>query len=1502
MAAPPSPALAPFHPLIRDWFAARLGEPTDVQRRAWPAIASGAHVLVTAPTGSGKTLTAFLWALHQFLTGAWATGGTRVLYVSPLKALNNDIQRNLLAPLAELRALAAAQGLCFPELQVLTRSGDTPPAGRRRMLRRPPEILITTPESLNLLLGSPRARETLAGVRTVILDEIHAVAAAKRGTHLITAVERLARLAGAAGGADPQRVALSATVRPVERVAAFVGGYRRAAGAVPSTSEGAAELIGAAPAGGTVFGAAAPGYAPRPVTIVRSGESKRLELEVRAVPEAEEGESLWAALAGELKGIARRNRSTLVFVNSRRLAEKLSRLMNEGEPRELAYAHHGSLSREVRLAVEQRLKEGLLPAVIATNSLELGIDVGDLDEVVLVQTPFSVASGLQRIGRAGHSVGRVSRGLLFPTHGLDGLDAAVMAPAILAQEIEELQPPLCPLDVLAQVILAMAGLEPWDVDELFAELRCAWPFHTLGRAQFDRVLEMLAGRYADSRIRELRPRVYLDREAGRVRGREGALLLVLQAGGTIPDRGYLELRVRGAGSRIGELDEEFVWERRVGDTFTLGNQSWRIAHIGDREVEVVPWEGPLNTLPFWRAERQSRDFRFCERIGLLLERWGGRLEDPAFAAELRGSGRLTEPARERLTAFLARQQAACGGLLPHRRRLLIEYSAGPPAAGGPGEGAAPHRVFLHNLWGRRVNEPLALLLAALWAERTGQTLEVFVDDHCLLLLLPPEADAAELLRGAASAAMERLLRRRLEGSGLFGARFRENAGRALLLPRSGFRRRVPLWLTRMRSRRLLEAVSRYPDFPILEETWRTCLQDEFDLPALRALLDEVLGGEIRLEEVRTARPSPFAEGLIWTQVNQHLYAGDEGRSASPSALSTDIIRQAALSAQLRPPLDLRTMEAFQARLQRLEPGYAPRDADDLLDWVRERLFIPEPEWVALLAAMERDAVPTAAGAADASDGGEPAARLLQAGRLVRLRFAGAAVEGATTLDLLPRLRAALEGPSADPGEGEDPLEPLLAEWLRSYGPLPRPQLSRVFGLAEERLGPALEALVESGTIVVDRLSRGAAGPEVCDAENLERLLRLQRARARPSFRALPAEALPLFLASWQGLLQPGHAAGDLPGALEKLFGWCAPAELWETELLPARLSPYYTHWLDSLARESALAWYGCGRGRIGFCPLDDYELVAEAGPAMPGEGPVPPAGRHPFRELLAGGGFSSERLTALLWEGVWAGRLSNDSPAALRRGVETRFRGEPLPAAAAGRTHPGRAALGRWRASRPNDGNWFRLPPPADAGALDPLDREELNRDRVRLLLQRYGVLFRELLEAEAPPLRWAPLFRTLRLMELSGEVLAGHFFQGIPGMQFLSHPAWRLLQKGLPEDAVCVLNAADPASLCGRRPEGFPVPLPPRLPTTHLFFLGLRLAVVSKRKGRELEILLPPDDPGLLRCLERFRDFLRRDYRPWKSVLVETVNGLPCRDSLYAPALQRAGFRPDYRAYALRG
>ncbi|MEE9562520.1 MAG: DEAD/DEAH box helicase, partial [Thermoanaerobaculia bacterium] len=606
-------ALAVFHPLVARWFGERLGAPTEVQSGSWPRIAAGEHVLITAPTGSGKTLTAFLWALNQLLTGAWSGGRVRVLYVSPLRALNNDIQRNLLGPLGELQQVFADAGHMAQPVRVLTRSGDTPPGERQRMARHPPEVLITTPESLNILLTSKGGRTLLGDLSSVVLDEIHAVASSKRGTHLATAVERLTLLSG-----EFQRIALSATVKPLERVARFVGGYShhpRAAGAEP-------------------------GYEARQVSIVEATTPKRYDLRVlHPAPPADEppavtpppgaaSGSVWEPLVEDLRSRIKKRRSTLVFANSRRVTEKLTRLLNEDESSDLAYSHHGSLAREIRAGVEERLKEGRLAAIVATNSLELGIDIGSLDEVVLVQTPPTVASAVQRIGRAGHGVGEVSHGRLYPLFERDYLSAAVVARSVLDQDIEEVRPIIGALDVLAQIVLSMVATESWGIDELFDFIRTTYPYRELTRRQFDLVLEMLAGRYADSRVRELEPRISIDRVAGTVVGRRGAARLVYLSGGTIPDRGYYHLRLEASMAKIGELDEEFVWERSVGDTFTLGAQSWRIRTITHNDVLVSPAHRSSAMAPFWRAEERDRSFHLSAKMGRFLEQAEAFLASP----------------------------------------------------------------------------------------------------------------------------------------------------------------------------------------------------------------------------------------------------------------------------------------------------------------------------------------------------------------------------------------------------------------------------------------------------------------------------------------------------------------------------------------------------------------------------------------------------------------------------------------------------------------------------------------------------------------------------------------------------------------------------------------------------------------------------------------------------------------------------------------------------------
>ena len=924
--SPNDDPLAPFHPLVRAWFAERVGTPTEVQRLAWPRIAAGAHLLAAAPTGSGKTLAAFLWAIDRLLTGAWEPGAIRVLYVSPLRALNNDVRRNLLAPLEELSRRFAAAGSAPPEVRVQVRSGDTPPDERRRMLRKPPEILITTPESLNILLTARGSRTLFDGLETVILDEIHALAATKRGAHLVTAVERLALAAG-----EFQRIALSATVEPKERIAEWVGGW---------------ELLTPA------VGNEEPHYRRRPVEVVQSGAERRYELSVayRAPggPDADgETSSPWPLVVSEVKRSLAANRSTLVFGNSRRTVEKLTRLVNEGEREPPAWAHHGSLSREVREVVEERLKRGELRGIVATNSLELGIDIGALDEVLLVTTPPSVASAVQRLGRAGHQVGGVSRGRFLPLHARDLLDSAVVARAVQEGEVEPLQPVEGALDVLAQVIVSMTAGETWDVPALLSALRCAAPYHGLTRRQLDDVLEMLDGRHHGRVVPELRPLVSLDAVEGTVRARAGAERVLYRSGGTIPDRGYFHLRRAGTGAKIGELDEEFVWERKLGDAFTLGVQGWRIEQITHNDVLVSPAAGPAAMAPFWRADGRDRGAFLSERIAAFLAEAEAQLDDPALPERLVNENRLTTAAASALVDLLRAQHRATGAL-PGAGRVVAETLVEGLAADGA------QQLVLHTFWGGRVNRPFSIALQAAWRRRHGTHLELTVDDDAIAVGIPAGTRARSLFALVEPAQLESLLREELGATGYFGARFREAAGTALQLPRQGFGRRTPLWFTRQRSKQLLDRVARLPDFPLVVEAWRATLADHFDLPRLRALLAELRDGTIAVHEVTTREPSPFAADVAWQRTNDLMYRDDtpESRAAAPAA---GLLRELVHSSALRPRVPRARADEFERKVRRLWPGYAPAGARELLDWLRERLVVPLPEWEELREASARAA-------------------------------------------------------------------------------------------------------------------------------------------------------------------------------------------------------------------------------------------------------------------------------------------------------------------------------------------------------------------------------------------------------------------------------------------------------------------------------------------------------------------------------------------------------------------
>ena len=1473
-----------FHPLIGEWFAARLGAPTDIQRRAWPVIARGRHVLATAPTGSGKTLTAFLWAINQLLTGAWERGRTRVLYISPLKALNNDIRRNLTEPLAELKSFFRAAGADFPEIGVLTRSGDTPAGERRQMVRQPPEILITTPESLNILLSSRSGRAMLTEIATVILDEIHALVATKRGTHLITAVERLTLLAG-----EFQRLALSATVKPLAVVAEFVGGYM---------------LLGEA---------TSDHYEKRPVEIIQSSDRKSYRVRV-AFPREEQEQSpdssSWSGLVASFRKIIRENRSTLLFANSRRIAEKVARLINEGEAEFLAYAHHGSLSREIRLAVEQRLKEGGLRAIVATSSLELGIDIGDLDQVILIQTPPSVSAAIQRIGRSGHRVKEVSSGVFYPTHGHDFLYAAVAARCVVEMDIESLKPVECPLDVLAQVIISMTGIEKWDIDELYSFLKTSFSYRSLARRQFDLVLEMLAGRYADTRLRELRPRISLDKIDNTVQGKEGVLRLIYLSGGTITDRGYFDLRIQDSKARIGELDEEFVWERRIGDTFTLGTQTWSIRQVTHNDVEVVPVAAKPGIVPFWRAEDLNRDWHFSERILSFLEAIQARLADPSLRDELRRDYFLEETAVDELVGHLQRQQAATGAELPNRHQLLIEHCRDMNAADR-------RQVILHTLWGGRINRPLALALQAAWEEKYSDHLEIVENNDCLLLLPSRELAGADIFRLVTPENIERLLRRVLETKGFFGARFRENAGRAMLLPRADFKRRLPLWLNRLRSKKLLEAVLPYPDFPILLETWRTCLQDEFDLDHLRQLLDEIRSGQIKITEAITATPSPFAAGLIWKQTNTNMYEDDSPRTGKASRLSEELIKEVLFSSRLRPRLSRDLLAVLAPKLQRTAPGYAPHSADDFLDWVKERLFIPAVEWQALLTAMEGDGKISAR---------EAVAAIRK--KIVSLRLPGASTAGVVALENLPRLsrvfpiepgeldlRDVLSDEPVDAEISQQPstaveestLPDILRQWLSFYEPVGKTFLKEVFGLAEPYLDDLLAGLASEQELVIDLLTEGAEEVEVCDRDNLEILLRMSRKSRQPSFRVLPSDHLPLFLASYQRLTERGGSVADLQARLDQLFGLPAPAESWEKHFLPARLLPYHAAWLDSLMQSSELVWFGCGNREIGFAFVEDLELFLErsSGQREAKNTPAPAdglaslfpeiTGRYSFFDILKHAGSDSRRVTNKLWFLAWQGRVTNDAFGTLRQGILTDF--APF-AQQQGQGRPSRSAYNRWTATRPLTGHWYALDLPGLER--DPLDEAELVKDRVRQLFKRYGLIFRELLAGELPGLQWSRIFRALRLMELSGEILSGHFFEGIPGRQFITPEAFRLLEQPLPDASIYWLNATDPASLCGLKLPMFQGRLPSRLPSTHLVYHGKKLVLISRRNGNTLKFLVSPEDPNLPGYLSLFKELLTREFKPEKMILVGTINAQPALTSEYANPLLAFGFTKCHKGLEL--
>ncbi|MCU0242432.1 MAG: hypothetical protein MUF51_08415, partial [Vicinamibacteria bacterium] len=1124
----------------------------------------------------------------------------------------------------------------------------------------------------------------------------------------------------------------------------------------------------------------------------------------------------------------------------------------------------------------------------------------DLDEVVLVQAPTSLASATQRIGRAGHGVGEISRARFLSIAPRDLLDAAVIARGVREGALEAARPIDGALDVLAQTIVATVATKSWRRAELYDVVTRSHAYRDLTRAQFDLVIAMLAGLSGARRLTAFKPLIFADSASDTLHALPGAETRLYLSGGTIPDRGYFHLRLADSGALIGELDEEFVWERSLGDSFSLGPQNWRIERVTRNDVFVTPTARGAAMAPFWRAEERFRPRELMARTASFLSEAEQRLPDLAWRDEIMGACSLTAGALRSLLQFLAEQKAALDGHLPHQTQWIIERVRGGQEA----------QTILHTLAGGRVNHPLALMLqaSASTARRGGERVETIVTDDAITFLGREDVDLQAWIDTALQSDPLTLVREGLPKTPIFGARFREAAQIALLLPRDGFERRTPLWLQRERAKQLLSSVAEHDDFPLMLEAWRACLQDVFDLDTLQETCDGLRAGRIRIHEAVTDHPSPFSAQSQWRRTNQLMYADDMPLSPQRVRTRMDLIREVALRPELRPTSDPKQADILRSKLQRTYPGYAPSDAIDLMALVEARVLVPLDEWQALLDACERDGQDRASWLAEIGDrlllleraGSEGIGCVTTEGALKRLwplidgtgralevrTLSGRATDAhsiAARAHDAPRSEASAESRTQTAAD-------LIEAWLSHYGPISIDTPPSLLLLSDAVWQAALATLVDEERVIVGDLC--GRGEELCVTANYERLVRQARTAARPTIVAQKVDRLPLYLATWQGLIRREAAGADeecLPAAIESLFGCPAPVALWETDLLPARVPDYRPADLDALLAEGDLVALGCGEERIAFVLESDRELFAreetEATQAIDASAIFPSTtGRYTFAELLAHSRRDSAGLTRALWSLLWQGRAITDGFEVIRRGIDGRF----APAEVADDARPrrmGRLSRSRWSASRPFGGTWRLLAPVAPP--CDALEEDERSRERLRLLLNCYGIVFREIVEREWGGGSWARAFRSLRLMELSGEIVMGRFFEGIPGPQFAILQAIEVLTSGLDEGAVYAMNAVDPASPCGLSLAGTTA-WPRRLPSTQMIFQGERLVLVAEQGGKKLAIRISADDERLGACLDPWIAQLTRAVRPLKALQIDTVNDIPAARSPYLAALEK--------------
>ena len=1517
--APSIDPLGQFSTITKAWFERTFDSPTPAQKLGWAAIASGSHTLVLAPTGSGKTLAAFLWALDRLHANPTKKAGVRVLYVSPLKALIYDVERNLRAPLVGIAREAARQDLPVPDVRVASRTGDTPAAERRQLAKNPPDILVTTPESLYLLLTS-QARSILANVEAIIIDEIHALAPTKRGAHLALSLERLEAVVSAGGNPSPQRIGLSATQRPLDEVARYLGGRE-----VDSETGQ---------------------WRARPVAVVDTGIRKVLDIQIivpvddmaelgkpvldangepvmlgAAAGSPEQRTSIWPAIYPRLLELIRAHTSTLIFVNSRRLSERLAQQLNELAGEELVRSHHGSIAREQRVEIEESLKAGKLPALVATSSLELGIDMGAIDLVIQVEAPSSVASGLQRIGRAGHQVGEPSRGRMFPKFRGDLVSTAVVARRMVEGLVEETRVPRNPIDVLCQQIVALVASndEGSSVAEVSAMARGAYPFADITDDVIAGLLDLLSGRYPSDEFAELRPRVTWDRISGNLTARPGARLLAVTSGGTIPDRGLYSVTTP-EGTKVGELDEEMVFESRVGETFLLGASTWRIEDITPDRVVVTPAPGVPGKMPFWHGDKIGRPYELGVAIGEFV-----RTVDKLDEETLETTYSLDALARKNLRAYIEEEKEATGGALPTDRQIVIQRFR---------DELGDWQLCLLSPFGAQVHAPWAMAIEAKIRSRIDMDARAIWSDDGIIVRLP-EADEAPPADYVLidPEELDELVMSEVGNSALFAARFRENAARSLLLPRRRPGTRTPLWKQRQKSANLLTVASRYGSFPILLETYRECLRDSFDVVSLKTILRGVQSRKVRVVSLDMAHPSPFASSLAFGYIANFMYDGDAPlaeRRAAALALDRDMLAELLGTEELRELLDQRAIQAVEDELQCLDPRRKARSVDSLHDLLRRLGDLSTDELI------------------DRSDPAEVnveegMAQLIRERRVAMVRIANhdryiAAEDAGRYREALgvhipPGLPSTFlewtAGNPKDPFDLDGPLGSLTVRFARAHGPFTTEDVSLRFGVVSDEIEGCLKRRVEKGALLSGAFRPDGGQREWCDVEVMRSLRQRSLAFMRKEIEPTSTEALARFLPDWHGV---GSSA--IGGGVDRLYeivgqlqGYPIAASVLERDVLPARLHRYSPRMLDELLSSGNVVWLGAGSlaNDDGKVTLYQREAAALLVPKMRevGHADRPADVEHErLREILSGRGAcffrelqgSNDMATiAALWDLVWAGEVTNDSFNAVRAlssskrkttsaGAATRRAGRPRLASLTALGPP--KAQGRWSlVSR-------ELGLRSSSEEADLPKRERLASERSNAtarahalavtLLERHGVLTREAIKAEGIAGGFSGMYPLLKILEEGGQVRRGYFVAGLGGSQFAVPGAvdrLRAFREAPSEPDVVVVAATDPANAYGMALP-WPVKGPQRAAGAYVLLADGLPSLYIEKGGRSLVALRGFDGSWELAVVKALTAMVgngdeRDGHSRFKRLVLETL------PEELVPLLKQKGFVPTPKGLA---